>query len=1345
MRSCWICLAAMLSVSTRAPAACTDCLSGATIRCIPRTTPPLCVCYSTSDFPTDTDPDFAADEIERLWGLYTTTFGFVPPTTLPELCVRIVHVPANGCHGEAFWGVTPLVIELGVECFTDLACGRKWAQRALAHELFHLIQTFYDAAEFEWIREGTARTMEDSCLAELDDWPGSVGHACMGSVGTSVSIPATSFTEQANLYLRATNIDLTLSTDSTVWYNSALWWKYFMEQFDKTTTAEPQRGMNALLQLWTSAALPAVNDVAVVDKALTVLAPGTDFNAAFRLFAAANWMKDHTGVIDPMTGLPDLRYQYFDDDCAPATCPAYESIPAIVPRDTSLMEFPVEVTKPGNWLNYPIERYGVAYFKASPHAMNCPVITATFHQQMLSGSGDAFYHVVTRNGLAFKEHFDSIETDWIRSFVTSGITDLAAIVGAQVHSATVDVSLSCADAILEIVLPDTAHVAHVGPATNPGTFLVQVRLTDTTTLGPIAGLANSDFGVKVNGIDVMNVPGGFVPTQEQYWFRVQAPAVPADDLYDLEVTLKRPGTTPVITSDTNLKSVEYGPGNSDQILVVDRSGSMSAGGKMDAAIAAAKLYVDITRNNDGLSVVAFHHDVFPMPLAMGLASANRTPAGALLGLLTPLGATSIGDGLREALHQRSISSTGNARCSIVLLSDGMENSPEFWATVKTSAMMAGCPVTAIAFGPESDEDLMKQIAADTGGLSFYNDVFLSAAAPADGGGGATTDDDMALELGGTYEYSQALGEGRQRLIAQKGVVPAPADDVEQAHPLIIDPSVSEALFVLDWNTPNAEMALRLRRPDGTILDSTTVLYTFQDFTAGHLGWRISNPPPGAWEMLVTQSMGGQSAVAYQVIASGRSNLTFDLVPDRSGVQRLTGQRMPIHAILAAGGPIPDATVVATVTAPDGTETRLTLHDDGQHRDGIPGDGLYGGIYTRVNQASAVAPAEEPDADQPEPKDEGSYRVRALASGPGFQREALGSFTVLEGPDANGDGLPDPFEAEYGVTGSGVDPDLDGLSNLAEYQKGTDPSRSDTDRGGEGDGSESETPTQDPLEPGDDRIEAPAYFTVSAQDGGVALAYDFRPGYDHVLLYRATSPDGPWTLSELSLGEDGRAVDVAPNGQTLHYRFQGVDSSGHRSALLQSGAVTPSVDPIPPAASMIINQGQADTATRDVTLFFVPIEGYLPAFEDITEVFLGNDPSFAGASWRPFTQEIPWELAPVSPGERAFVYARFRDAAGNLSIGASTATVVYSPSVVNWKRCDGNGNAKLDLSDAVWSLNYQFTGGPVGECPAALDCDANGGLNITDPIRLLGILFLGAPQFENFDVCETFEGCPQRCP
>ncbi|MEE3229667.1 MAG: hypothetical protein VX272_01415, partial [Planctomycetota bacterium] len=72
----------------------------------------------------------------------------------------------------------------------------------------------------------------------------------------------------------------------------------------------------------------------------------------------------------------------------------------------------------------------------------------------------------------------------------------------------------------------------------------------------------------------------------------------------------------------------------------------------------------------------------------------------------------------------------------------------------------------------------------------------------------------------------------------------------------------------------------------------------------------------------------------------------------------------------------------------------------------------------------------------------------------------------------------------------------------------------------------------------------------------------------------------------------------------------------------------------------------------------------------------------------------------------------------------------------------NGNTNPQLSDAVYLLNFLFTGGEVPNCLAACDTDGDGRAMLTDSVQLLQFLFLGGIPPVNWDgpnpTCETFE-------
>ena len=98
-----------------------------------------------------------------------------------------------------------------------------------------------------------------------------------------------------------------------------------------------------------------------------------------------------------------------------------------------------------------------------------------------------------------------------------------------------------------------------------------------------------------------------------------------------------------------------------------------------------------------------------------------------------------------------------------------------------------------------------------------------------------------------------------------------------------------------------------------------------------------------------------------------------------------------------------------------------------------------------------------------PGTRGSYNVIVTATGKSdtgeFTRIRHGSFQVYElsreqgNPDDDQDGMPDRWEGLYPclsakLNDAKLDPDGDGLTNLEEYQLGTNPCKPDTDHGGE---------------------------------------------------------------------------------------------------------------------------------------------------------------------------------------------------------------------------------------------------------------------------------------------------------
>ena len=83
-----------------------------------------------------------------------------------------------------------------------------------------------------------------------------------------------------------------------------------------------------------------------------------------------------------------------------------------------------------------------------------------------------------------------------------------------------------------------------------------------------------------------------------------------------------------------------------------------------------------------------------------------------------------------------------------------------------------------------------------------------------------------------------------------------------------------------------------------------------------------------------------------------------------------------------------------------------------------------------------------------------------------------------------------------------------------------------------------------------------------------------------------------------------------------------------------------------------------------------------------------------------------------------------------------------------------GRPTINLTDAVFTLNHLFLGGPAPDCADAADADDNGDLEITDAVYTLNFLFLGGAEIpepagaecgvdptDDELICGTYERCP----
>jgi hypothetical protein len=1266
------------------------------------------------------------------------------------------------------------------------------------HEFFHTIEYSYNhnrPTVQKWAREGTSRAMEDKNFSDTDSDP-----AC------------TLFRGEVNGYIGNPNQDL-FALDNP--YKSALFWTYAMEQLGNTA-GEPQMGVDFVRRFWERVMDTANNstDDAIDELRQTVSEFAVGKNVAddlddfFRDFGIANYLHD----LD-VTALPNPdRYRYIDETAAGGGV-------TFDPVDRNGVTLSSDGT---GW----VSRYGNVYYEATiADVGTCSVMG--FHGEAdetvgwaLIGvkSGDRAVTLQKTKGTSF---YAAVYQPAADPFVK-----LAAVVTGLENSSSFDYEFATGGTKPWIVRPTMARQALVGPHGSPGSFIARLRIGGVEELIPegspsIKGLSPEEFTATVGGEPATIVTGAYMGGD--YWLVIQAPVQAADGLYDLQVVICGQEASSSL-------SVLYGDYVMNQVVVLDRSGSMddpTGNRKIDAAKTAAGLFVDASRTGDRLGVVTFKgnldecdddsQNIFDLD---DVDDAARTSAKTAIAGVIPSGWTSIGDGIERAEGRLDAKATTEYDLrTIVLLSDGMENEGRFWEAtsacdgggtedaVRPGVMSSGTVIHSIALGPETNQELMQQIAADTMGDYYYVDVTEGGGGGigAPGGGGVEPSPfNLRLPNGIGYVYAAAADRirDRQRLFSSAETAPA-GTSVEVSIP-VVESEIDSAVFFANWDPAAASLQATLYDPAGD--EVTEATHPVEIFAAAtHKVWQFRKTvaPAGKPWVLSLEAQKAEAEVLVGFSGRPKNRVRLDLfigqVPGRGPAlprQRfMAGMPVGLAAILTdAKGVIRGAQVKGEIGRPDGLVDEIELLDDGGHDDGAEGDGIYGLVYLRTSRGSLGGVPDDLSGKVPGVR--GSSIVSIVGRGESnlggkFTRYASGAFQVVVdpelNPDSDQDGMPDRWEIARGLDpakpDADGDPDGDGLRNIDEYRRGTDPRDPDTDDGGENDGSEVKG-GRNPLNPGDDRICKIRSFGIvrgvsdSDRDGlrpiarANVLLWSIPLDLCRPAVHIFRSLKRPELFEEIievpadNGKESGIYIDRGLEVGVPHYYFLVLEGAGGELSPPSEVVMgIPLVDPLPPEGWVHINCGATRTDSLNVRVG-------LDLSSKAAGYILSTSPTFAGAEWKALERSpVPFVLearGPV-PGIRT-VYCRYRNASGAESLLYS-ASILFDPSgdfdgdrAINSQDPDDDGDGVSDADEigkyctdpydkdsdddgiedgaeieAGTDPRSSDTDGdgmkdpvdpdpthpPTGGLRKPGDANADGNLDISDGICLLGSLFLGS--------------------
>jgi hypothetical protein len=295
---------------------------------------------------------------------------------------------------------------------------------------------------------------------------------------------------------------------------------------------------------------------------------------------------------------------------------------------------------------------------------------------------------------------------------------------------------------------------------------------------------------------------------------------------------------------------------------------------------------------------------------------------------------------------------------------------------------------------------------------------------------------------------------------------------------------------------------------------------------------------------------------------------------------------------------------------------------------------------------------------------------------------------------------------------------------------------------------------------------PPRASAAAGVGEVELRFTRPEGAASFQILRAVGATGvlvPLTSTVPAVPPFTYQDAMLENDVVHRYQVVAIGPRGELSAPSATCEAIPRLDPYPPAGSIRLEGEAAETAVVDVVLVLSAADNLNAYILDelprrglasgVQAMQISNRSDFLAAQWEPYAPARSWTLEPDSEGT-AFVFARFRDGAGNVSQTANLVVRVVSGPGGIQRTGDCNQDGRLDISDGICLLGHLFLGSPrtlpcdggsVSEPgnKALLNVNGDAIIDLSDPVRLLGFLFLGSSSPVLGKGCVPIAGCPEN--